>query len=53
MKDDRQTLYKCPECDLHYEGEEIAKKCEAWRKEHKSCNLELIKYATESKQTEN
>lgn len=52
MKDKQRTQYKCPECGLHYEDEKIAKKCEAWCKEHKSCNLDLIMYATESKQIE-
>ncbi len=33
--------YKCPECGLVYSEKEWAEKCEAWCKEHKSCNLEI------------
>lgn len=38
-------FYKCPECGLPYEEKEWAEKCEAWCKKHKSCNLEITKYA--------
>ena len=37
--------YKCPECGLEYLKKEWAEKCEAWCKEHKSCNLEIIEHA--------
>lgn len=40
-----EKTYRCPECGLHYADEKIAKRCEAWCKEHKSCNLDIIKYA--------
>lgn len=40
-----KTLYQCEECGLKYENKEIAEKCQAWCKEHKSCNLEIIKHA--------
>ncbi|MBI4160215.1 hypothetical protein HY504_03545 [Candidatus Wolfebacteria bacterium] len=40
-----KELYQCEECGLKYEGKEIAEKCQAWCNEHKSCNLNLIKYA--------
>jgi len=40
-----QVLYQYEECGHFYETEELAKKCEEWCKEHKSCNLEIIKYA--------
>ncbi len=52
MKDNNKAIYQCPECGLHYQNQEVAKKCEVWCREHKSRNLELIKYAAESKQTE-
>lgn len=42
--------YQCIECGLHYEDKETAKKCEAWCSQNKSCNLEIIKNSTESKQ---
>ena len=44
----KEKLYKCPECGLHYESEDQTKKCEAWCKEHKSCNLEIISLAVEN-----
>lgn len=47
-KDKNQTLYQCPECKLYYKNREWAKKCETWCKEHKSCNLEIIKYSMQS-----
>lgn len=42
---DNKILYACKECGLKYEQKEIAEKCEAWCKEHQSCNLEIIKYS--------
>lgn len=42
-----KELYQCEECGLKYENEEIAEKCQAWCKEHKSCNLDIIKDAVE------
>ncbi|MFA6076572.1 MAG: hypothetical protein WC735_00680 [Candidatus Paceibacterota bacterium] len=41
-------LFQCPECGLYYKEREWAEKCEAWCKEHQSCNLDIIKYAVES-----
>lgn len=45
----RVFLYQCEECGFLYSKEEIAQKCQAWRKEHKSCNLEIIKHAIKDK----
>ncbi len=42
-------LYQCPECGLHYTDQATAQRCEAWCREHKSCNLEIIKDAVENK----
>ncbi len=39
------AIYRCSECSLGYKEKKIAEKCQAWCKEHKSCNLDLIKYA--------
>ena len=39
-------LYECEECNLFYEDEEWAKKCEKWCLEHKSCNIEITSHAT-------
>ena len=46
-KDDKE-LYQCEECGLHYAKKETAEKCEAWGREHKSCNLEIIKEAVKT-----
>lgn len=46
----KPKLYQCPECGLHYEDQEIAKRCEAFCKEHKACNLEITQYSVENKQ---
>lgn len=43
------SLYQCPECGLKYQEKEWAEKCENWCKEHKSCNLEIIKHAINKK----
>jgi len=40
-----QNYYQCSECGFKYKEKEWAKKCETWCKEHKSCNLEIIKHA--------
>lgn len=37
--------YKCPECGFIYEEKNLADLCEAWCREHKSCNLEIINKA--------
>ncbi len=59
---DGQKLYQCEECGLKYAQKETAEKCEAWcrpsnpsgrpelmsnGREHKSCNLEIIKEAND------
>lgn len=51
MKENQKKLYRCNECGLHYRSETIAIKCEKWCKENKSCNLEIIKYSIESRQS--
>lgn len=43
------TLYQCPECGFHYKDESLAKKCEVWCRERKSCNIEITAYAEENK----
>lgn len=45
-----EKLHKCSECGLHYKDYAQAEKCEAWCKEHHSCNLEITSYAIENKQ---
>ena len=42
-----RKLYQCEECGFKYAKKETAEKCEAWCREHKSCNLEIIKEAND------
>lgn len=42
-------LYQCEECGFHYQDKAAAEKCEAWCKEHKSCNIEITSRAEENK----
>ena len=44
-----KELYQCEECGFHYENREWAEKCEAWCREHKSCNIEITAHAEENK----
>jgi len=43
-----QDKWQCEECGLVYEDKDWAEKCEAWCKEHKSCNLEITAHAEET-----
>lgn len=45
IRNENRELYQCEECGLKHESKETAEKCQAWCKEHKSCNLDIIKYA--------
>lgn len=45
IQNDKITLYQCEECGLSYAEKEVAEKCQAWCKEHNSCNLDIIKNA--------
>ena len=47
-----KKLYQCEECGFHYESREWAEKCEAWCREHKSCNIEITAHAEENKRPE-
>ena len=50
-----KELYQCEECGFRYESKEWAEKCEAWCREHHSCNIEITAHAIpqedESKKT--
>ena len=37
--------YQCKKCGLFYKNESLAKQCEDYCKSHKSCNIEITKYA--------
>jgi len=47
LKEENNELYQCEECGFKYADEEWAEKCQAWCKEHKSCNLEIIEHAVD------
>ena len=49
----KKTHYKCGICNLKYEEEEWAEKCEKWCEKNKSCNLEITKHSIELKRREN
>jgi len=42
LNENNKTLYQCEICGYRYEERAWAEKCEAWCKEHHSCNLEII-----------
>ena len=44
-----KEFYKCGECGFHYADKEMAERCEAWCREHKSCNIEITAHAEENK----
>ncbi len=39
--------YSCPICHFKYKDSQWAEKCEAWCKEHHTCNVEIIKHAVQ------
>jgi len=45
MVKEKDGLSQCEECGLRYRLREQAERCETWCREHKSCNLEIIKDA--------
>lgn len=45
IKNKNKELFQCDECGLKYADKAMAEKCEAWCKEHKSCNLDIIKHS--------
>ena len=50
IKQNGKELYQCEECGFHYEDKKQAEKCEAWCKEHHSCNIEITASAIENKE---
>ncbi len=40
-----KTYAVCEECGFGYADESWADRCEAWCREHKTCNLEIIKHS--------
>lgn len=45
IQKENQELYRCGECGFKYVEKEWAEKCEAWCREHHSCNIEIIAQA--------
>ena len=43
--DKSERIFVCPECNLGYKNADWAKKCAAWCKKHRSCNLEITEHA--------
>ncbi|MBS3146553.1 PadR family transcriptional regulator [Candidatus Woesearchaeota archaeon] len=41
-----KKIYTCDICSFSYKTKELKDKCQNWCKNYKSCNLEIIKYAT-------
>ncbi|MBI4261995.1 hypothetical protein HY624_00525 [Candidatus Uhrbacteria bacterium] len=37
--------YQCPLCKFYYLEKEWADACEAWCRDHSSCNLDITKHA--------
>jgi len=46
---ENKSTYQCKECGFHYADKLTAEKCEAWCKEHESCNIEITAHAEENK----
>lgn len=40
-----KLYFQCEECKFLYSDREWAEKCEAWCKEHDSCNVEITGHA--------
>lgn len=45
---DKNTIFECQECGLHYIDTATAESCKAWCKETKSCNLAITKKSVEA-----
>ena len=45
IQKENEHLHQCEECGFRYEEKERAEKCEAWCKEHQSCNIEITAHA--------
>lgn len=43
IKKENKVYYQCEICGYYYDTEGLAKQCENWCREHKSCNSEIIK----------
>jgi len=50
IQQENKQIYQCEECGFRYEEQSWAEKCEAWCKEHQSCNIEITSYGIPPKQ---
>jgi hypothetical protein len=50
---DTFAQYICKECGLHYESQDLVRKCQAWCAEFKSCNLDITKLSLEASESKN
>ena len=48
IQQNNKELHQCGECGFRYENKEWAEKCEAWCKEHQSCNIEITAHSTDA-----
>ncbi len=44
-----KDAFECEECMFAYSDRKLAGKCENWCKKHKSCNLDIIRFAVQRK----
>jgi len=44
-ENEEMKCYYCEECGLVYANKKKAEECEEWCREHKSCNIEIIKHS--------
>lgn len=52
IKKDDRGLYQCEECGFNYIDKDWAEKCEAWCREHSSCNIEITSHGLASEPDE-
>ena len=45
MVSKKGMFYSCEECHLLYREKRWAEKCQAWCKEHNSCNLAITRHS--------
>lgn len=41
----KKKYYQCTRCEFSYTEKRRAKQCQEWCDKHKSCNLEITRYA--------
>jgi hypothetical protein len=45
IEKNEKHFFQCEECQFLFKEKEWAEKCEAWCKEHHTCNLEVMPHA--------